>query len=689
MGSRKALAVAALGLAALAPAPTAAAKVSPLHDSFSTAYRSPGGAVRTGSTVTLRLRVTGGKPSSVTLRVDAADPASDTSKLSNLKMTRRGAVWSAKYRTPAKPSLVAYSFRVKIGRSILWYGDDDSGTDVRKGGTGKATKFRGDAFKLTVYDRAFTTPAWLQGAVVYEIFADRFRNGNPGNDYCRSGSSSGCPTFYGSTPATLHPTWNEPVEDSRATGVFNRDFFGGDLEGVNQKLDYLKSLGVDAIWLTPIFNASSNHRYDTDDYLQVDPALGGDAAFAGLVAGAKVHGIRLILDGVFNHTSSDSVYFDRYHRYPDVGACESPSSPFRSWYDISGSDSPCTSYTGFANLDSLPKLNNANAAVRDFIYRGTDSVVRHWATRGADGWRLDAAQELTDAWWRDFRSAVKSYAPDSPLVGEVTAGPVDATPYLVGTELDGVMNYRFRQAAIGFARTTLFTDSSTNIAPLRPSQLDHELKAVLEDYPTQAAAVSFNLVDSHDTNRVLFELTEAGDVTGAFVKQRLVALLQFTSFGAPMIYYGDEAGIDAPGKSGFGDPYNRAPFPWADESGNANAYGPADADLIAYYSQLASIRHSLPALRTGSLMTLLTGDTTKDSTDNGVYAFARSASPQKPIIVALNKSDRPATVTIPLRGLYPDGTMLHDQRTSFQVQVSAGAVRVPLFPLDGLVLAGS
>ena len=204
----------------------------------------------------------------------------------------------------------------------------------------------------------------------------------------------------------------------------------------------------------------------------------------------------------------------------------------------------------------------------------------------------------------------------------------------------------------------MFTDSSTNIAPLRPSQLDHELKAVLEDYPAQAAAVSFNLVDSHDTNRVLFELTEAGDVTAAYVKQRLVALLQFTSFGAPMIYYGDEAGINAPGKSGFGDPYNRAPYPWADESGNV----PADADLIPFYSQLASIRHSLPALRTGSLMTLLTGDTTKDSTDNGVYAFARVSAPQKPVVVALNKSDRPATVTIPLRGLYPDGTMLHDQR---------------------------
>jgi hypothetical protein len=214
--------------------------------------------------VTLRLRVTG-PAKSVALVVVVADPATDTSKQATLRMTRRGPLWSVTYQTPAKPGLVSYSFHVTTTHGTLWYGDVDSGSDIHKGGTGKTTPFRGDSFQLTVYDRAFTTPAWLQGAVVCEIFADRFRNGDPGNDYCRVGSSSGCPTFYGNTPATLHPTWNESVEDSRATGVFNRDFFGGDLQGVTQRLDYLKSLGVDAIWLTPIFTARSNHRYDTDN----------------------------------------------------------------------------------------------------------------------------------------------------------------------------------------------------------------------------------------------------------------------------------------------------------------------------------------------------------------------------------------------------------------------------------------
>ena len=582
-----------MGVCALALAPGARAAL--FHDSFSPAYRSPGGAVPAGTSVRLRLRVTDERVKAVALRVEVGDPATETSTLRFLKLQRSAAFWSINYRTPPQPALVTYAFRVTTAKGVRWYGDDDSGNDTRKGGTGRTTRSRGDSFQLTVYDRGFTTPAWLQGAVVYEIFADRFRNGDPSNDPCRAGP---CPVFYGDIPAILHPTWNEPVEDSRATGVFNRDFFGGDLQGVTEKLDYLKSLGVDAIWLTPIFKARSNHRYDTDDYLQVDPYLGGDAAYTALIAAAHAKGIRIILDGVFNHTSSDSRYFDKYHRYPDVvGACESASSPYRDWYSITGD---CADYAKFAGLDTLPQLNHSNPAVLDFLV----SVVKHWAP---DGWRLDAAQEIDHRFWRSFRQAVPG-----PLIAEDTAGPADATPYLLGTEMDGVMNYRFRQAALGFAQK------------LTAAQLDHSLKAILEDYPRAAAAASFNLVDSHDTSRVGF-VTPDG--------QRLVALLQYTSVGAPMVYYGDEAGIIAPDKNGFADPYNRAPYPWGSE----------DQALLDYYRKLGAIRHALPALRTGSLVTL--------SAKGNVYAFERSAPPDKRVIVVLNKGAAPATVKVPGTGL--------------------------------------
>jgi glycosidase len=683
MGSRSALVVATAALAVLAFAPMAAGKIVLRHDTFGGVYRSPGGAVAAGTPVRLRLSVSGALATRVLLRVEMADPVTGTSRLSNLRMRRLGALWTVTYRTPTKPAIVSYSFRVTVGRRTLWYGDDNSGSDVTKGGTGRTTSARGDAFRITVYARDFTTPTWLQGAVVYSIFPDRFRNGDPTNDYCRVASTSGCPTFYGDVPALLHQTWNEPLEDSRATGVFNRDFFGGDLQGVTERLDYLKSLGVDAIWLTPIFKARSNHRYDTEDYQQIDPGVGGDAAFSALSAAANARGIRLILDGVFNHTSSDSVYFDRYNRYPSVvGACESPSSPFRSWYEIAGSDVPCTNYSGFANLASLPTLNDASTSLRDFIFRGSASVVAYWTTlRGADGWRLDVAHELSHSWWRDFRTSVKRYAPEAPLIGEITAGPVDATEYLVGDELDGVMNYRFRQIATGFARQTSWTDSSGTIAPLRGSQAAHALQAVLEDYPKQAAAVSFNLVDSHDTNRALYVLTEPGDTYQvATERQQLAALLQFTAFGSPMIYYGDEVGIDAPGRAGFGDPYNRAPYPWTDASGNVDTYGPPADYMLSWYTRLGALRHALPALRTGTFTTLFANNT--------VFAFGRAAAPNKPVIVALNKNAQPAEVAIPLRGLYADGTQLEDALGGVQVTAGSGRVVVSVAPRSGMVLVG-
>ena len=635
-----------VGVFALALTPGAGATL--FHDSFSPVYRSPGGAVPAGTAVRLRLRVTGERVKAVALRVEVGDPVTETSTVRMVKAKRAGPFWSVNYKTPAKPALVTYAFRVTTAHGVRWYGDDNSSADTQKGGTGKTTRLRGDSFNLTVYDRNFTTPAWLQGATVYEIFADRFRNGDPSNDPCRLGP---CPVFYGNVPAILHPTWNEPVEDARATGFFNRDFFGGDLQGVTEELDYLKSLGVDAIWLTPIFKARSNHRYDTDDYMQVDPYLGGDAAYEALRATAKAKGIHLILDGVFNHTSSDSRYFDKYHRYPDVvGACESASSPYRDWYSITGD---CADYTKFAGLDTLPQLNHSNPAVLDFVA----SVARHWSP---DGWRLDAAQEIDHRWWRSFRQAVQG-----PLIGEVTAGPVDGSPYLLGDELDGVMNYRFRQAAVGFARTSTFTDSSGSIRALSPAQLDHSLKAILADYPRAAAAASFNLVDSHDTNRVLFALD------GNVHLQRLVALLQYTSVGAPMVYYGDETGFYIPGKNGFGDPYNRAPYPWADQGGSPNQ------SVLDWYTQLGSLRHSLPALRSGSIVTL--------STKRNVYAFARVLPPDKPVIVALNKGTIAETATISLRGLYPSGATLRDELTG--TRFSASTVTVPAG--GGVVLVGT
>jgi glycosidase len=680
----KKFALAAFLAACALPAPASAATARLFHDTFDPSYRSPGGAVATGTSVRLRLRVTGPKAQSVTLRVDRADPAAGTQTRSFLPLHRAGRFWSVTLRTPAQPAILAYVFRVRVAGRVLWYGDDFGGADddLHQGGTGIQSALDAQGFQLSVYDARFRTPSWLQGAVVYSIFPDRFRNGSPANDYCRAGGTSGCPTFYGSVPAQLHQTWNEPIEDPQRTGVYNRDFFGGDLQGIQEKLGYLKSLGVDAIWMTPIFEARSNHRYDTADYHHVDPALGGDAAFASLAAAARAEGMHLILDGVFNHASSDSLYFDRYHRYASLGACESLDSPWRSWFRFNTNATPCGSndYVGWFSLDTLPVFDHGSAAVRDFFYRSSDSVARQWSERGADGWRLDAADQLDHSWWRDFRATVKSYAPESALVGEIWP---DASEYLLGNELDSVMNYRFRRAADGFVHSTDWADSTGKVDALTPTQLDRSLHAVREDYPPQSSATAFNLIDSHDTNRALFVFTEPGDdgLIQARERLELAALLQFTYIGAPMIYYGDEAAINAPGL-GAADPFNRAPYPWSDASGDPNTYGPADTSMIAYYSKLGRIRHELPALRTGSFERVLANNAA------GLYAFARTGSGAKPVIVALNKSGSPRDVVLRIGRFYADGTSVEDRIGGTTSTVSGGTIRVSLAARSGAVLVG-
>ena len=293
-------------------------------------------------------------------------------------------------------------------------------------------------------------------------------------------------------PAQLHQTWNEPIEDPHRTGVFNRDFFGGDLQGIQEKLGYLKSLGVDAIWMTPIFAARSNHRYDTDDYLHVDPALGGDAAFAALAAAARARGDptrprRRVQPRLVGQRLLRPLPPLRERRRVRVaGLALAKLVQVHHDHDALRKQR----LRGLVLGRHAARLRARPAAVRDFFYRGADSVVRHWVDRGADGWRLDAADQLDHNWWRDFRTTVKSFAPDAAIVGEIWP---DATDYLLGNEFDSVMNYRFRRAVDGFVRTTDWSDSTGKIPVRTPTQLDRALRAVREDYPPQAMAAAFNL----------------------------------------------------------------------------------------------------------------------------------------------------------------------------------------------------
>ncbi|HEY0428513.1 MAG TPA: alpha-amylase family glycosyl hydrolase [Pyrinomonadaceae bacterium] len=696
------------------------------HDTFDSYYRSPFGAVTTGSNVNLKFRTDLLDVSNVYLRVYKYNSATATTDAAvEYPMTflenraENGttyAIYSVNYTAPATPSIIYYKFRVVDGAAQAFYSDSylDDHDNLGQGGDGVASAGEPfPAFQLTVYDAAFTTPAWMQSAAIYQIFPDRFRNGDITNDWCRGGSTTGCPSLYGDLPSNniVQTVWNTPMVDPRATGnnsAYGSQFYGGDLKGVEDKLDYIKNLGFNTIYFTPIFAARSNHGYDTDNYLEIAPQLGGDAAFTSLVNAANARGMRIIADGVFNHVSQDSLYMDYFHRYPTDGGCESFSSPYRSWFtwNANATTVPCdyTHYNGWFGFGGLPELTETNE-VKDFIYRNpADNVTKHWLDRGISGWRFDVADSISHEWWTEYRGYAKSYKADAPLIGEIW---YDASQYLTGNQLDGVMNYRFRRNVLGFARNADWEDNDNSgknkIVGLAPSLFNRAMMAIREDYPLPAQQSMLNLLDSHDTNRALYTLTVTGDsgLTEAKQRLKLAALFQFTYIGAPTVYYGDEAGINSPslGNSGSGlpedDPYNRAPYPWADEGGNPNAYGPADSSLQSFYVTLGSLRRNHTALRTGTFASLLTGDTSASATDNNTFAFARVQGADK-IIVVMNNGSTANTATIPVGAYFADGTVLTDAlgNSSFArnrkslagYTVSGGAVTVTIPARSGAIL---
>ncbi len=408
--------------------------------------------------------------------------------------------------------------------------------------------------------------------------------------------------------------------------------------------------------------------------------------------------MRVILDGVFNHASSDGLYFDRYHRYQTDGACESLTSIWRSWFHFYTNNVPCNSsdYPGWFGFDSLPIFDHDNPAVRDFFYRGAGNVTQYWYNQGAAGWRFDVADDgnFPHDWWHEYRTYAKNYNSNGPLVGEIWP---NASQWLAGDQMDSVMNYRFRKNVTGFVRNSDYSDNNNNgtnyIPGLTPSQFDHALRAVRDDYPAQATAAMLNLLDSHDTNRALYVMTETGDTGLVQAKQRLklAALFQFTYIGAPTVYYGDEVAINAPslyssGSGPVGDPYNRAPYPWTDQSGDPTIYGPPDTSVMAFYKKLAHIRKLYTVLRQGDFVTLLTGDTQEQNTAPNTYAFARTIQGQVPVVVALNNGSTANTASIPMAGIFADGTLLADILNGAIYTVSSGAVQITLPPRTGALL---
>ena len=497
---------------------------------------------------------------------------------------------------------------------LIWYTIFLEGMDGRIRDLG--------TYQLTVYDNSETVPDWYGQGMCYQIFPDRFRRTTIPNPTGMVGGR------------WVHQNWNdEPVYRPNEKGeIRNRDFFGGSFAGIIEKLDYLQDLGVETIYFNPIFEAAENHRYGTADYSRVDPMLGTNEDFTLLCDEAHKRGMRVMLDGVFNHTGYVSRYFNGDGFYPEVGARQSESSPYRPWFNfVKWPDT----YESWWGIYSLPAVNEHNPDYRNFIFGDKDSVVRRWLRAGADGWRLDVADELPDDFVAGLHAAIRAEKPDAMIIGEVWEDGSTKIAYgvrrkhILGRHCDGLMNYPFRNAALAFFRGGSSTD------------FIHEMENIRENYPPFAFYSAMNSLGTHDTPRILTLLgadeddqKQSKDWKASFrmdpdrleyAKERLsaAAALLFCFPGSPTVYYGDEAGME-----GFEDPFNRRTYPWGQE----------DQRLVKWYGQLGALRKKYKALRRGDIHYLPSNRT--------VLAFTRTCEDEK-LLCIFNAGDKPARQPIP------------------------------------------
>ena len=472
--------------------------------------------------------------------------------------------------------LFGYNFRLSRGTQVI-FGNARDNSKIALSHTD------GEKFRLLICRADFEAPKWTRGGIMYHIFVDRFNRG-----------SFKAPQR---SDAVINPDWENGIPQfAEYPGAFvsNNEFFGGSLDGISEKLDYLKSLGVSIIYLSPIFKAYSNHRYDTGDYSQVDEMLGGDEALERLIKKAKRYGMKIILDGVFNHTGDDSKYFNKYGKYDSLGAYQSPDSPYRNWYFFGENGS----YDSWWGIPIMPKLNTKNPQCRDYLL---SQVISKYTKMGIGGWRLDVADELGDEFLDDLRRQVKEDSSgEGFIIGEVWENAADKVAYgyrrryFQGDQLDSVMNYPFKNAVIGYLMTG------------NAEQLRSTLVSIYASYPKSVCDSLMNILGTHDTERILtvlggenkFDLPNRELALTRLApenRERAIKLLmlastiQYTVYGFPSVFYGDEAGME-----GYGDPFCRRPFPWGRE----------DKRLTDHYKNLGRIRSKLKPLTNGKFKIL-------------------------------------------------------------------------------------
>ncbi len=576
-----------------------------LFDSRDPFYRSPAGAIPLGTELTFSLLIPRGEcPRKITLWFSKdGEKATEIPFLfaENIRQYQR---WTATV-TPETAGVYWYTFRLETRDGVKIYGRDAKNNPV-------CGRQNPAAWQVTVYDKTATLPKGWAGGTFYQIFPDRFfRAGKQtvpqGKEYATL-----------RTPGEL-PTWKREENGDLDT----TDFFGGNLKGIEAKLDYLKGLGVTALYLNPIFEAHSNHRYDTANYEKIDPFLGGEKDFKSLCNAAHKRGMKIMLDGVFSHTGEDSIYFNKYGTYPNQGAYQSKDSPYHPWFKFKRWPED---YTAWWGIKLLPEVDESNPDYMEYI-TGKDGILRRWLRAGADGWRFDVADEIPDDFLEASHKAIKEENPDALFIGEVWE---DATnkesyglrrKYLLGNQLDSVMNYVLKDAVIAF----VLTGDSEEFA--------ERLQGIRENYPPCGLHCAMNLIGTHDTPRVLTVLSGVNlpkdpaeqvalvltDQQLSEAKKRLIVadVLMFTLPGIPSVYYGDEAGME-----GGHDPLNRQFYPWGKE----------DKALQGLIAKLGEIRKKHPVFKEGDLKILFA--------DQGLILYRREDGVHLPVTVAVNCGEK-------------------------------------------------
>ncbi len=574
--------------------------LSVTHDSRNLSDKTPFGAVPAGSAINFKLNAK--------LGVDAVNLVIEKRRLEGnqelLEYTTQARIpmvlqnnhhWQASH-TLVDPAIYGYWFEVNIaGKRYAYQNNQDQVYWTREkgsGGLGSIEQYPESAerlsavrrFRITTYAENFIVPGWAQDAVYYYIFPERFRNGNLANDP-KPGVS-----HYQNHTVEIHKQWlSKPFKPKTGDGsddIYNNDFYGGDLQGIIDKLDYIAKLGANVIYMTPIFKAASNHKYDTADYTQIDPGFGTNDDFMRLCKEAKARGIKIMVDASFNHTGADSLYFDRFGNHGAKGAFANnkinPSSPYADWYTFDKTQAEADKqFKGWVGVSDLPELNKASPSYRDYVLYNTDSITKRWLTAGAGGWRMDVTPWVPDEFWREWRKIVKQTDPDAMTVAETW---FDSSKYFLGDTFDSTMNYVLRGFLLDYANGGDAKKLYANVELLR------------EAYPPQALFALMNVLGSHDQARTLHILGWKDDITDAktieLAKQRLRLALMFQMMfpGSPTVYYGDEVGM-----TGGDDPFNRGAYPWADLGGQP------DQSLLDEFTRLIALRKANPILRRGSL----------------------------------------------------------------------------------------